>query len=140
MNPCRRSRALLFAIIATAVSCRHRAPEPDRSSVTESIPATGCPPLPPIAGFISLREGALMTEWLPPYRATGSNVYYLQQLFTYAQQDHDAKLSNAVTEVLDDLVCLSLPVARLWAFNDGSDRSTIRNGPHAVSNTHLRAH
>src|SRR3569833_3280732 len=71
MNPCRRSRALLFAIIATAVSCRHRAPEPDRISVTESIPATGCPPLSRIAGFISLREGALMTEWLTPYPAPG---------------------------------------------------------------------
>ena len=129
---------LVAALAAMGPGCRRRLPEPDRISVTESLPATGCPPLPPIAGFIGLREGALMTEWLTPYRATGSNVYYLQQLFTYAQQDGDAKLSNAVTEVLDDLVCLSLPVARLWGFNDGDDRSTIRNGPHQFHEAGLR--
>jgi mannan endo-1,4-beta-mannosidase len=135
----RPSSALLLTVLAASgPACRRRAPEPDRISITESIPATGCPPLPPIAGFIGLREGALVTEWLTPYRATGSNVYYLQQLFTYAQQDGDAKLSNAVTEVLDDLVCLSLPVARLWGFNDGSDRSTIRNGPHDFRESGLR--
>jgi mannan endo-1,4-beta-mannosidase len=34
-----------------------------------------------------------------------------------------------VGEVLDDLVCLSLPVARIWGFNDSTDRSAIRPGP-----------
>jgi mannan endo-1,4-beta-mannosidase len=31
--------------------------------------------------------------------------------------------------VLDDLVCLSLPVARIWGFNDTQDRSAIRRSP-----------
>ena len=32
-------------------------------------------------------------------------------------------------EVLDDLVCLSLPVARIWGFNDSKDTSSIRRSP-----------
>jgi len=34
-----------------------------------------------------------------------------------------------VHEVLDDLVCLSLPVARIWGFNDSKDKSSIRRSP-----------
>ena len=34
-----------------------------------------------------------------------------------------------MTEVLDDLVCLSLPVARIWGFNDSKDASSIRRSP-----------
>jgi endo-1,4-beta-mannosidase len=34
-----------------------------------------------------------------------------------------------VREVLDDLVCLSLPVARIWGFNDSKDGSSIRRSP-----------
>jgi mannan endo-1,4-beta-mannosidase len=64
-----------------------------------------------------------------PYRATGANLDYLQQVLTYAQQDHDPKLADAVGEVLDDLVCLSLPIARIWGFNDSSDRAAIRSAP-----------
>jgi len=98
----------------------------------------GCPPLPPISGFISRGDATLMTESLSPFRATGSNLYYLQQLLTYAQQDTDAKLAAAVGEVLDDLVCLSLPVARIWGFNDSSDRSAIRKGPADYQESGLR--
>ena len=36
---------------------------------------------------------------------------------------------EAVREVLDDLVCLSLPVARIWGFNDSKDTSSIRRSP-----------
>ena len=31
--------------------------------------------------------------------------------------------------MLDDLVCLSLPVARIWGFNDSKDASSIRRSP-----------
>ncbi|HEY4188582.1 MAG TPA: hypothetical protein VGP07_26160 [Polyangia bacterium] len=142
MNP-RHSRALqlvtALATLSTTGSCgRHRPGEPDPVSSTESAPPNGCPPLPPIAGFIHREDGSLLTEWLSPYRATGSNVYYLQQLLTYAQQDRDANVSAAVTEVLDDLVCLSLPVARMWGFNDSNDRSSIRMGPHDFRESGLR--
>lgn len=99
---------------------------------------SGCPPLPPIVGFISRGDASLMTDGLSPFRATGSNLYYLQQLLTYAQQDSDTKLAAAVGEVLDDLVCLSLPVARVWGFNDTADRSAIRRGPDAFQESGLR--
>ena len=99
---------------------------------------SGCPPLPPISGFVGRGDAILLTEGLSPVRATGSILYYLQQLLTYAQQDQDAKLATAVGEVLDDLVCLSLPLARVWGFNDSSDRSSIRKGPHDFQESGLR--
>jgi mannan endo-1,4-beta-mannosidase len=143
MKP-RRSRAqpVAVAVVLACLAhggCHHRRPlDPDPVSITDWAPPNGCPPLPPIAGFIHRDDGALLTEWLSPYRATGSNVYYLQQIFTYAQQDGNAKLSMAVTEVLDDLVCLSLPVARVWGFNDSTDRSTIRSAPSEFRESGLR--
>jgi hypothetical protein len=102
----------------------------------ESTP--GCPPLPPISGFIRREDDGLFTDGFSAFRGTGTNLYYLQQLLTYAHQDDDAKLGAAVGEVLDDMVCLSLPVARIWGFNDGSDRSTIRNGPADFRESGLR--
>jgi mannan endo-1,4-beta-mannosidase len=90
---------------------------------------TGCPPLPPISGFVGRDDGALLYDRIAPYRATGTNLYYLQQLLSYAQQDQDPSALRAVNEVLDDLVCLSLPVARIWGFNDSKDGSSIRRSP-----------
>jgi mannan endo-1,4-beta-mannosidase len=100
--------------------------------------ASGCPPLPPISGFVSRGDATLLTEGFSPFRGTGANLYYLQQLLSYAQQDGDGKLAAAVGEVLDDLVCLSLPVARIWGFNDTFDRSSIRKGPHDFREAGLR--
>jgi mannan endo-1,4-beta-mannosidase len=99
---------------------------------------SGCPPLPPISGFVGRNDATLMTEGLSPFRATGSNLYYLQQLLTYAQLDTDAKLAATVGEVLDDMVCLSLPVARIWGFNDTADRSSIRKTPNNYQENGLR--
>jgi mannan endo-1,4-beta-mannosidase len=90
---------------------------------------TGCPPLPPISGFVGREDGALLFDRVFAYRATGTNLYYLQQLLSYAQQDKDPGALQAVREVLDDLVCLSLPVARIWGFNDSMDGSSIRRSP-----------
>jgi mannan endo-1,4-beta-mannosidase len=90
---------------------------------------TGCAPLPPISGFVGREDGALLIDSVSPYRATGTNLYYLQQLLSYAQQDQDRDALRAVGEVLDDLVCLSLPVARIWGFNDSKDKSSIRMSP-----------
>jgi mannan endo-1,4-beta-mannosidase len=90
---------------------------------------TGCPPLPPISGFVGREDGALLYDLTMPYRATGTNLYYLQQLLSYAQQDQDEEALADVREVLDDLVCLSLPVARIWGFNDSKDGSAIRRSP-----------
>ena len=91
---------------------------------------TGCAPLPPISGFVGREDGALLIDRVAPYRATGTNLYYLQQLLSYAQQDQDRDALRAVGEVLDDLVCLSLPVARIWGFNDAAkDASSIRWSP-----------
>ena len=96
----------------------------------DELEATGCPPLPPISGFVGRDDGALLFDRITPYRATGTNLYYLQQLLSYAQQDQDATALRTVEEILDDLVCLSLPVARIWGFNDSpNDTSAIRHNP-----------
>jgi mannan endo-1,4-beta-mannosidase len=130
---------LEICLLVGTPACRRPPPrETERIDVTAWTPYVGCPPLPPIAGFISRTDGALITESLAPLRATGSNVYYLQQLFAYAQQDDNARLSAGVAEVLDDLVCLSLPVARIWGFNDSADRSSIRSGPNEFHEAGLR--
>jgi len=128
-----------WALAGAGCDGREQAPpEPDRVDITDWPTLAGCPPLPPIAGFIERGDGALLTSAFQPFRGTGSNVYYLQQLFTYAQQDRNPKLATSVAEVLDDLVCLSLPVARLWGFNESNDRSAIRRGPHDFREDGLR--
>ena len=138
--------AALLGMVAIADCGRARHGDDDPTSPTTSVASesglyasgSGCPPLPPISGFIGRGDAALLTEGLSPFRGTGSNLYYLQQLLTYAQQDDDPKLAGAVGEVLDDLVCLSLPVARIGGFNDSQDRSSIRKGPHDFQEAGLR--
>ena len=98
-------------------------------AAADELTDTGCPPLPPISGFVGREDGALLVDGVTPYRSTGTNLYYLQQLLSYAQQDQDPLALDAVREVLDDLVCLSLPVARIWGFNDSRDNSSIRRSP-----------
>jgi mannan endo-1,4-beta-mannosidase len=125
---------------ASSLGCAHPLPpaDPERLDVVDWPTLAGCPPLPPISGFIERDDATLQDAALVPFRGTGSNVYYLQQLFTYAQQDGDQKLAASVAAVLDDLVCLSLPLARLWGFNDSDDRSAIRRGPHDFREDGLR--
>jgi mannan endo-1,4-beta-mannosidase len=96
---------------------------------SDELEDTGCPPLPPISGFVEREDGALLLDLIAPFRGTGTNLYYLQQLLSYAQQNHDDEAEGAVREVLDDLVCLSLPVARIWGFNDTKDSTSIRRSP-----------
>ena len=106
-----------------------QAPEPPPPIRADELVNTGCPPLPPISGFVGRADGALLLNGITPYRATGTNLYYLQQLLSYAQQEQDPQALEAVREVMDDLVCLSLPVARIWGFNDSKDTSSIRRSP-----------
>jgi mannan endo-1,4-beta-mannosidase len=118
------------AVLALAACARPRplAPGAEVGLVNELVD-TGCPPLPPISGFVGREDAALLIDRIAPFRATGTNLYFLQQLLTYAQLDQDPEALTAVREVLDDLVCLSLPVARIWGFNDSKDASSIRRSP-----------
>jgi mannan endo-1,4-beta-mannosidase len=128
--------AVMLALIAAFAACDEAPPppQPDAETVRArlahhggELEDTGCPPLPPISGFVGRVDGALLFDQFAAYRATGTNLYYLQQLLSYAQQDQDPDALRAVREVLDDLVCLSLPVARIWGFNDAAkDASSIR--------------
>jgi mannan endo-1,4-beta-mannosidase len=122
--------------LAGALGCGGEAPPPPNAPTdpvvahhAEELEDTGCAPLAPISGFIGRDDGALLIDGVTPYRATGTNLYYMQQLLSYAQQDQDRDALRAIGEVLDDLVCLSLPVARIWGFNDSKDLSSIRFSP-----------
>jgi mannan endo-1,4-beta-mannosidase len=121
---------------AVLAACGGEAPPPPPAPAEPAVvhhsgelEDTGCAPLPPISGFVGREDGALLIDRVSPYRATGTNLYYMQQLLSYAQQDQDKDALRAVREVLDDLVCLSLPVARIWGFNDSKDTSSIRWSP-----------
>ena len=118
--------------VAFVLGCGGEGPqvsEPPPPVRADELVNTGCPPLPPISGFVGRADGALLLNGITPYRATGTNLYYLQQLLSYAQQEQDPQALEAVREVMDDLVCLSLPVARIWGFNDSKDTSSIRRSP-----------
>jgi len=52
-------------------------------------------------------DAALLLDSVTPFRSTGTNLYYLQQLLSYAQQDQDPQALQAVGEVLDDIDGLS---------------------------------
>jgi len=119
--------ALMVLVAATA--CQSVAPAVPNPLVDQAVSASRCPPLAPIAGFVGRDDAALLQNVRTPFRATGTNLYYLPQTFAYAQQDGKDSLRNVATEVLDDLVCLSSPVARIWAFNDTRDRSSFRFSP-----------
>ena len=123
--------AVLILSCPLLAACDDDLPEPEPPNPVEIDESanTGCPPLPPISGFVGRGDAALLLDSVTPFRATGTNLYYLQQLLSYAQQDQDPQALQAVGEVLDDLVCLSLPVARIWGFNDSKDTSSIRRSP-----------
>jgi len=119
-------------VLALAVSagCEREPPPAVLPPIsTDELLDTGCPPLPPISGFVTRDDGALLLDRVTPFRSTGTNLYYLQQLLSYAQQDQDPQALDTVREVMDDLVCLSLPVVRIWGFNDTKDASSIRRSP-----------
>ncbi|HEY2731178.1 MAG TPA: hypothetical protein VGK52_14650 [Polyangia bacterium] len=128
--------AIPWTLAAALAGCGNEAAPPPPAAAESTVvhhggelEDTGCAPLPPISGFVGRDDGSLLIDRVTPYRATGTNLYYLQQLLSYAQQDQDRGALRAVREVLDDLVCLSLPVARIWGFNDSKDASSIRRSP-----------
>ncbi|MDX2022093.1 MAG: cellulase family glycosylhydrolase [Deltaproteobacteria bacterium] len=108
---------------------------PDAAPDVETFPGT-CAPLPPIAGFVQ-KQGAALWVQGRPFRVGGTNAYYLQQLFANAELGERDSESVAL-QALDTMVCLRLPVARLWAFNEARDRSAIRTGPDQFREVGLR--
>jgi mannan endo-1,4-beta-mannosidase len=90
-------------------------------------PAT-CPLPLPVEPVVA--RGRTLSVGGRPFRALGANLYYLQQLFSYAAQKIDREGSEGeALRALDDAACLSFNVIRLWAFNDGPDPSAIRSAP-----------
>ncbi len=99
-------------------------------------PEPPCAPLPAIDGFVS-RDRAVLMAGGRPLRALGANLYYLQQLFTYALGGDDSYAAPALA-ALDRAVCLGMTVIRTNAFNDGTDRAAIRTQPGVYREEGLR--
>jgi mannan endo-1,4-beta-mannosidase len=77
-----------------------------------------------IDGFVT-RDGSSLMLCGQPFQAMGTNIYYLQSYSVY-----EASKLTSVADGLDDAVRMSLPVVRMWAFNDGgSDPAAIRTAP-----------
>ena len=134
--------ALLAPLVlaALAAGCADDAGDPSGSEGTppEPPPPVGsCAPLPAVTGFVG-RDGPHLTVDGRRFRALGANVYYLQQLFSYAQQDKNDAASAPAREALDHLACMSLPIARIVAFNDTTDKAGIRPAPGVFREEGLR--
>ena len=82
-----RARAAAWRGLRRRAAPRPEPPRPRRDPTR--CADTGCPPLPPISGFVGRGDGALLLDSVTPFRSTGTNLYYLQQLLSYAQQDQD---------------------------------------------------
>lgn len=85
-----------------------------------------CKRRPPILSPVTRRGAELLLDG-STFRALGGNLYYLQQIFTYGQND-PAQLAQ-VTGALDDVSCFSMNVVRTLAFNDTQDTAAIRSAP-----------
>ena len=95
----RWSRAVAaWLVVRSSRAATTSRPSPSRRTPSRSTRArdTGCPPLPPISGFVGRGDAALLLDSVTPFRATGTNLYYLQQLLSYAQQDQDPTALQAV--------------------------------------------
>src|SRR5262249_1158800 len=95
-----------------------------------------CPPLPAVRSFVQ-RDGAELRVDGAQFRAAGGTIYYLQQLFAYAEQGNSGAGAVA-TETLDAAVCMGMDVVRTWAFNDTTDSAGIRPAPGMYNEPGLR--
>lgn len=82
-----------------------------------------CVPLTPIEtdGFVRRDDTRLLLGGRL-FRAVGANVYYVPSFFAYAEEG-SARFATAALEALDGLVCMSLRVARMIAFNNRDNDS-----------------
>ena len=108
---------------------------PDASADLQQLPIR-CALFAPIKGFVQ-RQGASLTLAGRPFLVGGTNLYYLQQLFANAELGESDSQSAGI-QALDAMVCLRLPVARMWAFNEAKDRSVIRSAPDVFHEVGLR--
>jgi len=103
-------------------------PDGDAGGCPPATPAqapAGVTPLRAINAFVT-RDGSTLSLCGQPFQVLGTNVYYAQSYLCYGDGD-----KQRVIEAFDDMVRMSLPVARIWAFYDGGsgDSATIRSAP-----------
>src|SRR5690348_17054437 len=118
---------LLLLSLALTLACGEGEEEPPPDGPLPPPPPASCAPLPAIQGHVE-RSGATLTLAGRPFRALGTNLYYLQQMFAYDELGMTWAGVQA-RAALDATVCLSMNVVRLWAFNDSTDSASIRRAP-----------
>jgi mannan endo-1,4-beta-mannosidase len=114
-------------------------PPPTRVAALDppwTLPGLPCKPRPMSTSFVRREGGDLVLDGRR-YRAVGANLYYLQQLYSYALQGH-TRFGEEATRALDGVLCADIPVVRAWAFNDTTDTSSIRSAPGSYNEIGLR--
>ena len=99
-------------------------------------PEPPCPAFPQVTSFVR-RDGSSLVLDGRRFRALGANLYYLQQLFSEAEQGSTTSGQRA-RRSLDEVVCLGVGVVRAWGFNDTAFSSSIRTGPSDFKEAGLR--
>lgn len=100
------------------------------------LPTSPCSAMPLVDDFVR-RDGHTLWVRSTPFRALGTNLYYLQQMYAYGEQGHN-ELASVATEALDHALCLGMSVVRTWGFNDSADTAAIRPSPGVFRETGLR--
>jgi mannan endo-1,4-beta-mannosidase len=141
------SAAALLIAAALASACADDAgdptqpPPPTRTEALDppwTLPGLPCKPRPMATSFVRREGGDLLLDGRR-FRAVGANLYYLQQLYTYALQGQEnIRFGQEASRALDGVLCADIPVVRAWAFNDGSDTSAIRSAPGRYNELGLR--
>ncbi|HEX7505492.1 MAG TPA: cellulase family glycosylhydrolase [Polyangia bacterium] len=93
---------------------------------------SGVTPLRAIDGFVT-RNGSDLSLCGQPFQIFGTNTYYVQSYAVY-----ESGSLGVVGSTFDDMVRMSLPVARMWAFNAVSgDGAIIESAAGTYSETGL---
>ena len=96
---------------------------------TKAQAPSGATPFRAIEGFVT-RDGSSLSLCGQPFQAFGSNLYYVQSYAVY-----EAGNLRTVADGLDDAVRMSMPVMRIWAFNEtpSGDDAVIRKTPNTYN-------
>jgi mannan endo-1,4-beta-mannosidase len=96
---------------------------------TKAQAPSGVTPFRAIEGFVT-RNGSSLSLCGQPFQALGSNLYYVQSYSVY-----EAGNLRTVADGFDDAVRMSMPVMRIWAFNEtpSGDDAVIRKVPNSYN-------
>lgn len=101
-------------------------------------PAALCAPRAEAPRVVVTRAGSELRVSERPFRAVGTNLYFLQELATRALRGQ-TDAAQQLAEVLDEAACRGFTVVRTWGFSDDSRKDAVmRSAPGVYSEAGLR--